>query len=88
MAAGRQVGINQTRKELGVSDRALHTACQRHGLGLPSRPTATPATPALAGVCGLNRGLLPAWGRSNQELAARCAATRSTPPWAPRSWSS
>jgi WhiB family redox-sensing transcriptional regulator len=29
------VGINQTRKELGVSDRALRTAWRRHGLGLP-----------------------------------------------------
>jgi len=36
-----QVGINQTRKELGVSDRALRTAWERHGLGLPPCPTAT-----------------------------------------------
>jgi DNA-binding transcriptional MerR regulator len=42
-----EVGINQTRKELGVSDRALRTAWQRHGLGLPPRPTATPTTPQL-----------------------------------------
>jgi WhiB family transcriptional regulator, redox-sensing transcriptional regulator len=32
-----EVGINQTRKELGVSDRALRTAWRRHGLGLPPR---------------------------------------------------
>jgi WhiB family transcriptional regulator, redox-sensing transcriptional regulator len=33
-----EVGINQARKELGVSDRALRTAWQHHGLGLPPRP--------------------------------------------------
>jgi WhiB family redox-sensing transcriptional regulator len=66
-----QVGINQTRKELGVSDRALRTAWQRHGLGLPPRPTATPTTPQLApAFVALNRGLLPARERSDQELAA------------------
>jgi hypothetical protein len=32
-----EVGINQTHKELGVSDRVLRTAWQRHGLGLPPR---------------------------------------------------
>jgi WhiB family redox-sensing transcriptional regulator len=41
-----EVGINQTRKELGTSDKALRTAWQRHGLGLPPRPT-TPAAPRL-----------------------------------------
>jgi WhiB family transcriptional regulator, redox-sensing transcriptional regulator len=66
-----QVGINQTRKELGVSDRALRTAWQRHGLGLPPRPTATPTTPVLdAAFVALNRGLLPARERSSEELAA------------------
>jgi WhiB family transcriptional regulator, redox-sensing transcriptional regulator len=66
-----QVGINQTRKELGVSDRALRTAWQRHGLGLPPRPTATPTTPVLdPAFVALNRGLLPARERSDQELAA------------------
>ena len=66
-----QVGINQTRKELGVSDRALRTAWQRHGLGLPQRPTATPTTPLLSPTfVALNRGLLPARERSDQELAA------------------
>jgi WhiB family transcriptional regulator, redox-sensing transcriptional regulator len=66
-----QVGINQTRKELGVSDRALRTAWQRHGLGLPPRPTATPTTPQLdPAFVALNRGLLPARERSAGELAA------------------
>jgi len=67
-----EVGINQTRKELGVSDRALRTAWQRHGLGLPPRPTSTPATRRLDPVfVALNRKLLPARARSDQELAAR-----------------
>jgi WhiB family redox-sensing transcriptional regulator len=69
-----EVGINQTRKELGVSDRALRTAWQRHGLGLPPRPTSTstPAMPRLdAAFLQLNRKLLPARARSDQELAAR-----------------
>jgi Transcription factor WhiB len=69
-----EVGINQTRKELGVSDRALRTAWRRHGLGLPPRPTSTstPATPRLeAAFLALNRGILPARARSDQELAAR-----------------
>jgi WhiB family transcriptional regulator, redox-sensing transcriptional regulator len=66
-----QVGINQTRKELGVSDRALRTAWQRHGLGLPPRPTARPTTPVLdPAFVALNRGLLPARERPAQELAA------------------
>jgi hypothetical protein len=69
-----EVGINQTRKELGVSDRALRTAWRRHGLGLPPRPTSTstPATRRLdAAFVALNRKLLPARARSEQELAAR-----------------
>jgi WhiB family redox-sensing transcriptional regulator len=66
-----QVGINQTRKELGVSDRALRAAWQRHGLGLPPRPTATPTMPMLdPAFVALNRGLLPARERSSAELAA------------------
>jgi WhiB family transcriptional regulator, redox-sensing transcriptional regulator len=66
-----KVGINQTRKELGVSDRALRTAWQHHGLGLPPRPTATPTTPVLdPAFVALNRGLLPARERSSGELAA------------------
>jgi DNA-binding transcriptional MerR regulator len=69
-----EVGINQTRKELGVSDRALRNAWQRHGLGLPPRPTSasTPATRRLdAAFLQLNRKLLPARARSDQELATR-----------------
>jgi WhiB family transcriptional regulator, redox-sensing transcriptional regulator len=66
------VGINQTRKELRVSDRALRTAWQRHGLGLPPRTAAAAATtrgldPAFL---ALNRRLLPARERPAQELAA------------------
>jgi DNA-binding transcriptional MerR regulator len=66
-----QVGINQTRKELGVSDRALRTAWQRHGLGLPPRPTAPAAvTQRLdAAFLALNRRLLPARERPAEELA-------------------
>jgi WhiB family redox-sensing transcriptional regulator len=69
-----EVGINQTRKELGVSDRALRNAWRRHGLGLPPRPTSTstPATARLdAAFVALNRKLIPARARSDQELAAR-----------------
>jgi WhiB family redox-sensing transcriptional regulator len=68
-----EVGINQTHKELGVSDRALRTAWQRHGLGLPPRPAAArAATRRLdAAFVALNRKLLPARARSDQELAAR-----------------
>jgi WhiB family transcriptional regulator, redox-sensing transcriptional regulator len=67
-----EVGINQTRKELGVSDRALRNAWQRHGLGLPPRPTSMPASRRLdAAFVALNRKLLPARARSDQELAAR-----------------
>jgi hypothetical protein len=66
-----EVGINQTRKELGVSDRALRTAWRRHGLGLPPRPTSAPATRRLdAAFVALNRRLLPARERSAEELAA------------------
>jgi WhiB family transcriptional regulator, redox-sensing transcriptional regulator len=67
-----EVGINQTRKELGVSDRALRTAWRRHGLGLPPRPTSKPVPPRLdAAFVALNRKLLPARARSEEELAAR-----------------
>jgi len=45
-----EVGINQTRKELGVSDRALRNAWQRHGLGLPPRSTGTPLPATAAGL--------------------------------------
>jgi hypothetical protein len=69
-----KVGINQTRKELGVSDRALRNAWRRHGLGLPPRPTSTstPATRQLDPTfVALNRKLLPTRARTDQELAAR-----------------
>jgi WhiB family redox-sensing transcriptional regulator len=69
-----EVGINQTRKELGVSDRALRNAWQRHGLGLPPRlrSASTPTTPGLdATFVALNRRILPARARSDEELAAR-----------------
>jgi WhiB family transcriptional regulator, redox-sensing transcriptional regulator len=68
-----EVGINQTRKELSVSDRALRNAWQRHGLGLPPRPAAARATTRRldAAFVALNRKLLPARARSDQELAAR-----------------
>jgi hypothetical protein len=69
-----EVGINQTRKELGVSDRALRTAWRRHGLGLPPRPNSNskPATTRLdAAFVALNRRILPARARSDEELAAR-----------------
>jgi WhiB family transcriptional regulator, redox-sensing transcriptional regulator len=66
-----EVGINQTRKELGVSDRALRNAWQRHGLGLPPR-LAAPAGPRRLdpAFVALNRRLLPARERPAQELAA------------------
>jgi WhiB family transcriptional regulator, redox-sensing transcriptional regulator len=69
-----EVGINQTRKELGVSDRALRNAWQRHGLGLPPRPTTARAAATRrldAAFLALNRKLLPARARSAEELAAR-----------------
>jgi WhiB family transcriptional regulator, redox-sensing transcriptional regulator len=67
-----EIGINQTRKELGVSDRALRNAWQRHGLGLPPRlAAAAAATRRLdATFLALNRRLLPARERPEQELAA------------------
>jgi WhiB family redox-sensing transcriptional regulator len=68
-----EVGINQTRKEFGVSDRALRTAWRRHGLGLPPRParTSTAAARRLdAAFLSLNRRLLPARERPAEELAA------------------
>jgi hypothetical protein len=68
-----QVGINQARKELGVSDRALRTAWRRHGLGLPPRPTSTSTATARrldTAFLSLNRRLLPARERSAAELAA------------------
>jgi hypothetical protein len=74
-----EVGINQTRKELGVSDRALRNAWQHHGLGLPPRP-ATSRTRGHTTVAQrrldpafvqLNRGRIPIRARSDAELAQR-----------------
>jgi WhiB family redox-sensing transcriptional regulator len=82
-----EVGINQTRKELGVSDRALRTAWARHGLGLPPpRPPHRPRRP-------WTRHSSPSTTTSSPPTAAPrptrphgCAATRrSTPSATPRS---
>jgi WhiB family redox-sensing transcriptional regulator len=67
-----EVGINQTRKELGTSDRALRNAWQRHGLGLPPRPTSRQLAGRLdQAFLVLNHGILPARARSGEELATR-----------------
>jgi WhiB family redox-sensing transcriptional regulator len=78
------VGINQTRKELGTSDKALRTAWARHGLGLPPRPT-TPAAPAPP----LDPALSPSTTTSCPPRAAPrpsrrrgCAAPRRSRRWA------
>src|SRR4029453_12270266 len=73
--------INPTRKEPRVSARALRTAWQHHGLGLPPRPTATPTTPQLdPAFVALNRSLLPARERSVGELAAWVRREEEYPP--------
>jgi DNA-binding transcriptional MerR regulator len=74
-----EVGINQTRKELGVSDRALRNAWQRHGLGLPPRPTTArgvsnpPAAERRVDpvFVQLNQGVIPTRARNDVELAQR-----------------
>lgn len=74
-----EVGINQTRKELGVSDRALRNAWQRHGLGLPPRPATSRGghgSPVAAErldpvFVQLNRDVIPIRARSDAELAQR-----------------
>jgi WhiB family redox-sensing transcriptional regulator len=71
------VGINQTRKELGVSDRALRNAWQHHGLGLPPRPSARPGHPPAAqrrldpAFVKLNREVIPIRARNDAERAQR-----------------
>jgi WhiB family transcriptional regulator, redox-sensing transcriptional regulator len=74
-----EVGINQTRKELGVSDRALRNAWHHHGLGLPPRP-ATSRTQGNTTVAQrrldpvfvqLNRQVIPIRARNDTELAQR-----------------
>jgi WhiB family redox-sensing transcriptional regulator len=68
-----EVGINQTRKELGTSDKALRTAWARHGLGLPPRPATKPApTPPLDPVfVALNHDQLPIPRGAQADQAAR-----------------
>jgi WhiB family redox-sensing transcriptional regulator len=68
-----EVGINQTRKELGTSDKALRTAWARHGLGLPPRPTTRPApTLSLDPVfVALNHDQLPTPRGPQADQAAR-----------------
>jgi WhiB family redox-sensing transcriptional regulator len=68
-----EVGINQTRKELGTSDKALRTAWARHGLGLPPRPAAPPApAPPLDPVfVTLNHDQLPTQRGPQADQAAR-----------------
>ncbi len=72
-----EVGINQTRKELGVSDRALRNAWQHHGLGLPPHPSARPGHPPAAQrrldpvFVKLNREVIPIRARNDAELAQR-----------------
>jgi len=67
------VGINQARKELGTSDKALRTAWARHGLGLPPRPTAPPAPtlPLDPVFVALNQGQLPTRRGAQADQAAR-----------------
>jgi hypothetical protein len=74
-----EVGINQARKELGVSDRALRNAWQHHGLGLPPRPAssrtggnATVAERRLdPAFVQLNRQVIPPRARNDAERAQR-----------------
>jgi hypothetical protein len=76
-----QVGINQTRKELGVSDRALRTAWQRRGLGLLPRPTATPTTAVLDPAFVASTAVCCRPGNAGRRSwPPGCAAMRSTPP--------
>jgi WhiB family redox-sensing transcriptional regulator len=68
-----EVGINQTRKELGTSDKALRTAWQRHGLGLPPRPSTPPAPsrPLDPVFAALNQDQLPTPRGARAEQGAR-----------------
>jgi WhiB family transcriptional regulator, redox-sensing transcriptional regulator len=74
-----EVGINQTRKELHTSDKALRNAWQRHGLGLPPRPatghrgsnTAAAERRLDPVFVQLNRGRIPTRARNDAELAQR-----------------
>jgi WhiB family redox-sensing transcriptional regulator len=74
-----EVGINQTRKELHTTDKALRTAWQHHGLGLPPRPPsgrrghgATEGQERLdPAFVQLNQGVIPTRARNDMELAQR-----------------
>jgi WhiB family redox-sensing transcriptional regulator len=68
-----EVGINQTRKELGTSDKALRTAWQRHGLGLPPRPVTLrePAGRLDPAFVALNPEVVPVRAGSDAERFAR-----------------
>jgi WhiB family redox-sensing transcriptional regulator len=68
-----EVGINQTRKELGTSDKALRTAWHRHGLALPPRPTTPPAPtlPLDSVFVALNQDQLPTPRGARAEQGAR-----------------
>jgi WhiB family redox-sensing transcriptional regulator len=68
-----EVGINQTRKELGTSDKALRTAWARHGLDLPPRPTTKPAPtlPLDPVFVALNHDQLPTPRGTQADQAAR-----------------
>jgi WhiB family transcriptional regulator, redox-sensing transcriptional regulator len=84
-----EVGINQTRKELGVSDRALRNAWQRHGLGLPPRPPATARRPRRGWTRRLWRSTAATFRPGHGQMRSwphGCVAPRSTPPSAPKSW--
>jgi WhiB family redox-sensing transcriptional regulator len=68
-----EVGINQTRKELGTSDKALRTAWARHGLALPPRPTSppVPTLPLDPVFVALNHDQLPTPRGAQADQAAR-----------------
>ncbi len=74
-----EVGINQTRKELHTTDKALRTAWQRHGLGLPPRPPSGHGGHHQAAAeqrvdpafVKLNQGVIPTRARNDAELAQR-----------------
>jgi len=67
-----EVGINQTRKELGTSDKALRTAWQRYGFGLPPRPTSRQPTGRLdPAFVALNPDIMPVRAGSETERFER-----------------
>src|SRR4029450_7037633 len=74
-----KVGINQTRKELGVSDRALRTAWQRHGLGLPPAPTPARAPPSACPHAPPPPRPHPSWTRRLWPSTAACSRPGNAP---------